>query len=161
MVSVDVKHRVYLLTKQKTEHQANLDIYGIHSVSNPNIIKVSAPQPASQPTEIKRNTENCRLTLFSLCQSKIKTTPAVTAMNPACVMQRESEPSEHLSVVVKENAHFLVELRPFFAGQGAVVAGGLSVTKVDEEAGILQKHCLKQGACKIQHIITRLALMRK
>ena len=82
-------------------------------------------------------------------------------LRPFFVMQTESEPREHLSVVVKQNAHFLVELRPFFASQGAVVAGGLSMTKVDEEAGILQKHCLKQGACKIQHIINRLALMRK
>ena len=82
-------------------------------------------------------------------------------LRPFFVTQTESEPREPLSVVVKENAHFLVELLPFFAGQGAVVAGGLSVTKVDEEAGILQKHRLKQGACKIQLFIIRLALMRK
>ena len=60
-----------------------------------------------------------------------------------------TERSECRSVVVEENADFLVELRPFLARQGAVVAGGLAVTKVDQEAGVLQKHCLKQGACKI------------
>ena len=67
-------------------------------------------------------------------------------MNPACTTPRELEPSAHHSVVVEENADFLVELRPFFTSQGAVVSGSFAVTQVDEEAGILQKHCLKQGA---------------